>query len=318
VDRVDVGAEPTAGIPTFIYDTNNGTFDLTSVSGVGGAFTAATSTDVGSPGIAPDASPIVLTQQPSPASFTIPINSPVNYTISGYGLPKPKFQWLFNGQPVDTNALGAVIISTISNNMASSTLTISSVQIVDNGTFSAIATNGVQTLTSSNSILNVTTTPSAPAISVFSPNNLTAYLGQTITYTVSAFGSPTPTYQWRFNGTNIPGQTSSQFQTSLSDTNQSGTYSVVLTNSAGSTNASAVLIVTPKPTLKITEAMSSESTNTSTGDVSNHSDWWELSNLGNFPVNLQGYRFDDATFSLAAAFTITNNVTIQPVNLSSS
>jgi hypothetical protein len=50
VDRVDVGAEPTAGIPTFIYDTNNGTFDLLSVSGVNGAFTAATSTDVGSPG----------------------------------------------------------------------------------------------------------------------------------------------------------------------------------------------------------------------------------------------------------------------------
>jgi hypothetical protein len=184
---------------------------------------------------------------------------------------------------VDTNALGAVIVSTISNNMASSTLTISSVQTVDSGTFSAIASNGVQTLPSSNAVLSVTTTPSAPTIVTFSPNNLTAYLGQTITYTVSAFGSPTPTYQWQFNGTNIVGQTGSQLQISLSDTNQSGTYGVALTNSAGSTNVSATLIVTPKPTLKITESMSSESTNTSTGDVSSHSDWWELSKgLGQF------------------------------------
>jgi hypothetical protein len=313
VDRVDLGAEPKTGIPTFIYDTNNGTFDWFSTNNAGGAFTAATSTDVGSPGVAPAVSPMVLTRQPGPASYTIPLNTPITYTISGYGLPKPKFQWLFNSQPVDTNALGAAIISTISNNIASSTLTISSVQTVDAGTFSVMAGNGVQTVMSSNAVLNVTTTPAAPAISAFSPAaNLTAYVGQTITYVVSAYGSPSPAYQWQFNGTNISGQNGAQFQLNLSDTNQTGTYSVVLTNSAGSTNFPATLIVTPRPQLQITEVMSSESTNTDTGDPSGDNDWWELSNFGNFPVNLQGYRFDDNHFSLTDAYTITNAVIIQP------
>ncbi|HEY4415658.1 MAG TPA: hypothetical protein VGO57_08205, partial [Verrucomicrobiae bacterium] len=313
VDRVDVGAEPKTGIPTFIYDTNNGTFDLFSTNGVGGAFVAATSTDVGSPGIAPAASPIILTRQPGPANYTIPLNTPITYSISGYGLPKPKFQWLFNNNPLDTNALGAVIVTTISNNMASSTLTIPSVQIVDGGMFSVLASNGVQVVMSSNAMLNVTTTPSAPAISAFSPStNLIAYVGQSITYAVSAYGSPTPAYQWQFNGTNISGQNGAQFQLYLSDTNQTGTYSVTLTNSAGSTNYSATLVVTPRPLLQITEVMASESTDTNTGDPSGNSDWWELSNFGNFPVNLQGYRFDDNHFSLLDADTITNNLIIQP------
>ena len=80
-----------------------------------------------------------------------------------------------------------------------------------------------------------------------------------------------------------------------------------LTNSAGATNLSAFLAVIPKPDLRITEAMSSEN-----ASATNHGDWWELSNFGPQPVSLLGYRFDDNSFSLAAAHTITNDVTIAP------
>jgi hypothetical protein len=312
VDRVDVGAELANGIPSFIYDTNNGTFDMFSTNGIGGAFKAATSDDVGSPGIAPGSSRIVITRQPSPASFTIPTNNPISYTIAGYGLPKPRFQWLLNGSPVDTNALGATISFAITNNQSISTFTIPFVQTNAAGTYSVMVSNGVQTVFSSNAVLHVTTAPSAPGITAFSPASLTAYLGQVVTFTVDAFGSPSPTYQWKFNGTNINGQTGLQLQISLSNTNQSGTYSVGITNSAGFTNDSGTLLVIPKPNLRITEVMSSESTNNFTGDTSNDSDWWELSNFGNFPVNLQGYRFDDNHFSFDDANTITNDITIQP------
>ena len=307
VDRVDLGAEPATGIPTFNYDTNNGTFDWFSTNGVRDAFTAATSTDVGSPGIAPATAPMMITQQPNPSNYTVPTNIPVTYTVTGFGLPKPRFQWLFNGLPVDTNALGAVINSSISNNVSFSTLIIPAAIPADAGTFSAIATNGVQTIQCSNAVLNITTTPLAPTITAFYPANLTAYPGQSVTFTVESFGSPSPHFQWLYNSNNITGQTSAQYQLAINDTDQSGTYSVILTNSAGSTNISAFLTVIPKPDLRITEIMSSENVSST-----NHGDWWELSNFGPTPVNLFGYRFDDDSFSLAAAYIITNNVTIAP------
>jgi hypothetical protein len=143
------------------------------------------------------------------------------------------------------------------------------------------------------------------------PANLTAYVGQNPVFTVLAGGSPAPAYQWKFNNTNLVGQTNAQLALSNIQTNQTGTYSVSVTNLVGSTNASFSLTVTPKPNLVITEVMSSEAKSVN-GSTLATSDWWELSNLGNFPVNLQGWRFDDDHDSFSDADTITNNVTIAP------
>ncbi len=153
---------------------------------------------------------------------------------------------------------------------------------------------------------------SAPVVTSFSPTNLWAYTNQTAIFTVSAFGNPAPQYQWQFNTTNLPGQTNAQLQVYLTSTNQSGTYNVVVSNSVSHTNASGLLTVTPKPNLKITEVMTSENTNNLNGSTTNNSDWWELSNLGTFPVNLQNCRFDDSHNLLSDAVTITNAFTIAP------
>ncbi|HEY4416748.1 MAG TPA: CotH kinase family protein [Verrucomicrobiae bacterium] len=147
----------------------------------------------------------------------------------------------------------------------------------------------------------------APAISQ-SPADLEAYPGQTPVFIVLASGSPAPAYQWQFNGTNLVGQTNMTLTLTLMQTNQTGRYSITVTNVAGNASASFVLTVTPKPRLVITEAMASEAKSTTPAT----SDWWELSNLGNFPVNLQGYRFDDDHDSFTDAQTITNVITIAP------
>lgn len=144
-----------------------------------------------------------------------------------------------------------------------------------------------------------------------SPAGMEAYIGQNPTFTVQASGAPAPAYQWQFNGTNLVGQTNSQLTLSSIQTNQTGTYSVIVTNLAGGTNVSFVLTVTTKPNLVITEVESSESKG-AVNSTLNHEDWWELSNLGNFPVNLQGFRFDDNHDSFSDADTLTNDVTISP------
>lgn len=311
VDRVDTLPAPKGH--SLICNTNNGLFGITNIAGVYGAFTAAITADVGSPGVAStNAGPIVIVSQPT--NLLVNVGTPAVFQITAFGYPKPRFQWLFNGVPVDANLIQTEqTVFTITNNYCRSTLTITNVQITNGGTFRVVVTNGFQTVVSSNAVLTVNTAPLAPVFTQTpSPTNLYAYLGQTITFTAGAFGNPPPGFQWRHNGVNIDGQTDSQYMFTLSDNNQAGTYTIAATNSAGTNTASVVLIITPKPLLFITEVMSSESTNTDTGDSSNDSDWWELSNFGNFPVNIQGYRFDDNHFSLADAYTITNNVTIQP------
>jgi hypothetical protein len=67
--------------------------------------------------------------------------------------------------------------------------------------------------------------------------------GQTKTLSVTATGPGTLRYQWKFNGTNLPSATRSVLTLSKVATNQAGTYSVAVSNTAGSTNSTALLTV---------------------------------------------------------------------------
>ncbi|NII04888.1 beta-1,3-glucanase family protein [Luteibacter anthropi] len=68
--------------------------------------------------------------------------------------------------------------------------------------------------------------------------------GQTATFTVSVKASGQPTYQWRFNGVNIPGATQATY-TKVVATTDAGSYDVVVTNGLGQsvTSNAAVLSV---------------------------------------------------------------------------
>lgn len=306
VDRVDVGAALSGR--TLVYDISDGLFDVSSTNGVAGAFQAATQSDVGSPGVGPAApGPVRLVQQPT--NSLVPTGLTATLTAMAYGLPKPRFQWLFNGLPVDTNRVS--IAFTVTNNYCLTTLTLTNAQPTNAGIFQVVAANGFDTVSSTNALLTVNGNPLAPYFAAVPPAKISAYPGQALTFNAPAFGNPPPGYQWKLNGTNLDSQTQPQFQLSISDTNQSGTYTISVTNSTGSTNASVVLLVTPKPNLRITEIQSSEATNAE-GKTLGHNDWWELSNLGLFAVNIQGYRFDDDSYSLAQACTITNDITVAP------
>jgi glucose/arabinose dehydrogenase len=84
------------------------------------------------------------------------------------------------------------------------------------------------------------------------PQSISVPQGQTATFSVTASGSPTPTYQWRRNGTNISGATSPTYTIPNVQPADAGQYSVVVTNSAGTvTSNNATLTVTQPNTLPV-------------------------------------------------------------------
>jgi len=89
--------------------------------------------------------------------------------------------------------------------------------------------------------------PVAPAITS-QPTNLTVYAGSNATFRVTATGSAPLSYQWRFDGNDLPGKTSSVLTLTSVQFSNAGPYSVVVSNAAGTiTSSNAILAVNPLP-----------------------------------------------------------------------
>src|SRR5207249_2434471 len=83
---------------------------------------------------------------------------------------------------------------------------------------------------------------------IVAPQSQTATEGNTVNFTVVADGTQPLGYQWKFFSTNLPGATDSTLILSSVTTNQSGPYTVMITNTVGSTSsAPATLTVNPLP-----------------------------------------------------------------------
>jgi polygalacturonase/pectin methylesterase-like acyl-CoA thioesterase len=122
-------------------------------------------------------------------------------------------------------------------------------------TVPAIFTN-VYFLTNSSYALNGWVPTVMPTITA-QPTNQTLTNGQTALFTVAATGLPTPAYQWLKNSTNYPGATNATLTLTNVQSGDAGTYSAVVSNSAGSvTSSNAVLtmigfsspVITTQPT----------------------------------------------------------------------
>ena len=86
--------------------------------------------------------------------------------------------------------------------------------------------------------------PELPVI-VSQPAGASAMIGGAATFAVTATGNPAPTYQWRLNGTDISGAKAATYSINPVQTGHAGSYSVVVSNTAGSvTSANASLTVT--------------------------------------------------------------------------
>ena len=88
------------------------------------------------------------------------------------------------------------------------------------------------------------TTVTAPSIST-QPASISVTVGSSASFSVTASGGGTLSYQWRKDGTAISGATSTSYAISSAATSDAGSYDVVVSNSAGSvTSSAATLTVT--------------------------------------------------------------------------
>ena len=87
----------------------------------------------------------------------------------------------------------------------------------------------------------VTAATAAPVIATH-PASQTVVPGANVTFTVVATGTPAPTYQWRKDGQPITGATAASFSLSGVTSVNAGTYSVVVSNSAGSVTSNGAVL----------------------------------------------------------------------------
>ena len=92
---------------------------------------------------------------------------------------------------------------------------------------------------------------SSPTI-VEQPQSLTVDTGSTATFNISASGKPTPTYQWRFEGTALTGETNTSLVINDVQDINTGSYDVVVTNDVNTVTSNVatlnVYYYPPQPT----------------------------------------------------------------------
>lgn len=295
---VDFGAAGTNGA-TFIPDPRTGFLTSRTDAGTPGAFAAADGGDLGSPGVAGPA--IALSILLPPADRTVNPGDGTTFAVEVAGLPRPRYQWLFNG------------IAIAGQNGPSLSLT--NIQAAASGLYSVALDNGLQTLTSPVARLSIAAAPTAPRW-VQTPADSSVLEGGSLTLIAMASGVPEPTYQWSFNGQPIAGATGATLALTALTQARSGSYSVTASNGSGSVAHTVTVSVLGRPQIRITE-VSSARTTLDPGFIDRvgfaPEDWWEITSFSTGPVSLSGWRFDDNSSSLASAITLTEtNLVILP------
>src|SRR5262249_23714514 len=158
-------------------------------------------------------------------------------------------------------------------------LSVVNVQNDQLGEYKVSVENVAGSLFSSTVTLGLNPLPAPPAF-VISPRNQNAFVGQTVTLVSLASGTPQPTYQ-SYRATTLLAETGSTNVLRNLTVTDAGLYTVIASNPLGSATNQATVLITPRPRLIITEIMPAQSTN---GPFGGHNDWWELTNLGDFPV----------------------------------
>ena len=168
-----------------------------------------------------------------PTGQTLAAGSSATFSAAATGTPPPTFQWAKNG----TAIAGAT----------NPVYTLTGVQSADAGLYTAIATNSAGSTTSNAAQLTVTVAnPAVAPAFTTQPAAQSVTVGTGFTFSAAASGTPAPTYQWMKDSSSIAGATTATYAMASAALADTGLYTVVASNSAGTaTSTAAALNVTP-------------------------------------------------------------------------
>ncbi|MEY3229914.1 MAG: hypothetical protein RL689_1, partial [Planctomycetota bacterium] len=161
-----------------------------------------------------------------PVSQTACPDSTVTFSALASGLPAPTLQWRRNGVviPGEVNATLTVTASAAAT-----------------GFYDCVATNPCQSIASDAATLSLRVPPAFTSI----PASAEVCPGQTVRFTAGASGSPSPAFQWRRNGVDLPGANAEVLELVGLSAADAGSYDCVISNLCASvTSPAAALVVT--------------------------------------------------------------------------
>lgn len=168
--------------------------------------------------------PPTITRQPQ--SQDVAAGSNVTFSVAATGSPVLRYQWRRNGTNLAAFATNYTIINA---------------QPAASGNYTVVVWNDFGTATSAVAVLTVHPLPSILA----PPQNQTVLAGASVTFSVTA--SNATAYQWQKNGANLGGATQPAYTINNAQTNDSGSYRVVVSNPWGSVTSSAATLTVHPP-----------------------------------------------------------------------
>ena len=236
------------------------------------------------------AAPAAIAVQPTNVTANLGQSAILSVTVSGS--PAPAIQWLKNGTAISGATNATYTISSVSQSDAA-TYT-ATVQNVYNGT--------TYSLTTSPAVLTVIAAP----IFTTHPASQSVFAGAKVVLSATLQDATATTYQWKKNNSAIEGATVASYVLPLAATTDSGSYSVVATNGAGSSTSNpAEVTVTVATPAAITTQPGSQ-TVVAGGNVT-----FSVNATGSEPMLYRWYRnavrVDSAT---GPTFTIGNTGTV--------
>ncbi|MDB6025515.1 MAG: non-specific endonuclease, partial [Verrucomicrobiales bacterium] len=216
--------------------------------------------------------PPTITQQP--VSSTNRVGDNVSFNVTATSPLALSYQWFHGGVDLGVN---------------SSTLSLTGITSADVGTYSVVVANIAGTATSASAALHI-----VPFVTTQPIAQTNTYGDASATFSVSASGEGTLSYQWKKDGGNITGATNTSYTITNPAVADSALYSVRINNDYGFVDSDAVSLVVNKKLLTVTAEDKSKVYGNANPE---------------FTVSYAGFITGDSTASLTTLPTATSTAT---------
>ena len=170
-----------------------------------------------------------------PANQTGVVGGSASFSVTASGSSPLVYQWRKGGSDL--------------SGKTNSTLSLTGLISGDAGSYDVVITNSAGSITSSVATLTVNTPPS---ISV-QPQNVTVAVSQTANFSVTAAGTATLYYYWKKGTAVVSSGATSTYSIPNAQSANAGTYSVIVSNLAGTVTSSAVTLNVDSPPVITTQ-----------------------------------------------------------------